>query len=64
MLYFCEFSSKKYLTTTKVRKNLEKRYEKHSNCGLVFVLHLMKEDENAKYLYKFRKLNQIRTTCI
>ena len=29
-----------------------------------FVLHLMKHNENAKYLYEFRKLTKNTTTCI
>ena len=39
-----------------------KNYGKTSKCGLVSVLHLVKQNENAKYLYKFRKLNKNRTT--
>ena len=39
-------------------------YGEITNCGLVLVLRLMKQDENATYLYKFRKLNPIRITCI
>jgi len=46
-----------------MQKFIEK-YGKICKCGLVFVLYLMKQDENAKYLYKFRKLHKIRTTCI
>ena len=45
-------------------KNFLEKYGKISRCGLVFVLHLMKHDKNAKYLYEFRKLNKNRTTCI
>jgi len=45
-----------------MQKCLEK-YAKISKCGRLFVLNLVKQDENAIYLYKFRKLNKIRTTC-
>ena len=54
---------KKIYDEKSMQKYIEK-YEKHSKCGLIFVLHLIKHDENAKYLYKFRKLDKIRTACI
>jgi len=38
---------------------MTKKYPKPSKCDLGFVLHLMKQDENAKYLHEFRKLVKV-----